>query len=100
MVESEKVNVMKVNDNGILKDAKEISYDQLKVGDTIYWYGALLDIVEVWHETRENKRLHTKQKCTYFETKEHNGESIAILGKFYCRGTYGGIDELHVCKVV
>ena len=92
--------ILKVNDNGVLKPIADVSYNQLKTGDIIYWYGALLDIVDVWHETRENKRLQVKQKCTYFETKEHNDESIAILGKFYCRGTYGGIDELQVCKII
>ena len=71
-----------------------VNYGDLRKGDIIFWYGAIVRIIDV---------SHVKRKCggvlkssTYFTIEPYNKEAVDILGDFYSHATYGGIDELTV----
>lgn len=69
------------------------TYGELKIGDIIYWYGALVRIVKI------NRVNCEKEDCTYFTIEPYNVEAIRILGEFYAHGTYGGINKLSVITI-
>lgn len=74
-----------------------VKYKDLQKGDVIAWYGALLRIVAIVHIMRTYKG--EKDPCTYFTVEPYNDESVKILGRFYARGTYGGVDYLEVSRM-
>ena len=76
---------------------EQVKYKDLKTGDIIAWYGALLRIVSIVKLTRTYKG--EKDPCTYFTVEPYNNEALELLGRFYCRGTYGGVDTLEVSRL-
>lgn len=79
------------------KDMETVKYKDLQKGDVIAWYGALLRIVAITRMTRTYKG--EKDPCVYFTVEPFSDESIKILGRFYARGTYGGVEWLEVARV-
>ena len=70
---------------------KDIRYDELKVGDIILFHGALERIVELKTFPAPANEYYKNEKIINFTLEPINDESIKILGKFYSRGTYGGV---------
>ena len=60
------------------------NYDELKIGDGIFWYGMKAIITDI-AKTDED---------VYFSIKPLNDEEEKILGKFYANGRYGGLKTL------
>lgn len=79
---------------------KTVAYSDLKIGDVIIWYGAEVVIREINREYRKPFGHFKGGNCTYFTIAPNNKKALEILGRFYAHGTYGGIDELTVEKVV
>lgn len=67
-----------------MKNTIEKRYDQLKINDVIYMYGAKERIADI----------STNEQDTYFTVEPYDHEAVEILGSFYSHGTYGGINSL------
>ena len=68
----------------------EKRYDELKVGDVIWWYGAKERIVEVIEYPPVTNEVYQNEKVIRFTVEPADDEAVKILGKFYSHGTYGG----------
>lgn len=67
-------------------------YDELKVNDVIWWYGARVKIVAVrsYPYTEEHFKGQT-DKVIRFDIEPYDDDAVMILGNFYAHGTYGGV---------
>lgn len=78
----------------------KVKYSELKVNDVIMWYGAKVRITKINRIKRVlNAKTQKEENCTYFTIEPFDDNAVKILGSFYARGTYGGVDWLEVHKV-
>ena len=73
---------------------KEIRYDQIKAGDIIRFHGANEVVLSVCDEGESD--YYKGERLIRFELSPADDEAIRILGKFYSKGTYGGVGFLKV----
>ena len=71
-------------------------YDELKVGDVIWWYGAKERVVAVREFPAPANEFYPNEKTIRFDIEPVDDEAVGILGKFYSHGTYGGVGCLTV----
>lgn len=75
----------------------EIRYDELRVGDIIRFHGAKERITEVVDEGESDH--YTGERVIRFTLEPYDEEAVKLLGKFYSKGTYGGVGFLTVTLI-
>jgi hypothetical protein len=73
-----------------------IRYDELKVGDIVIFHGAKERIVNVIEKPAPANEWYPNEKTIGFEVEPFDEEAEKMLGKFYSRGTYGGVGCLTI----
>lgn len=77
----------------------EVRYDELKVGDIIIFHGALERIVEYKEFPAPANEFYPNEKTISFTLEPVNDEAIQMLGRFYSKGTYGGVGCLKITRI-
>lgn len=75
----------------------EIRYDELRVGDIIRWHGAKERVTEVVDECESDH--YAGERVILFTLEPYDDEAVNLLGKFYSKGTYGGVGFLTVTLI-
>lgn len=77
---------------------KIVKYGELKIGDVVYFHGALVKIVNIIAGGVCNNSCYKGEHIINFEIEPYNDEAEQILGGFYSRGCYGGVESLTLVK--
>lgn len=77
-------------------------YDELRVGDIIWFYGARERIVSItsYPNDTDNPYYEEAKLVIRFELEPADEKAVEILGKFYSHGTYGGVGCLIATREV
>lgn len=73
---------------------QEIRYDQIRAGDVILFHGAKELVTETVDEGESE--YYPGERVIRFTIQPFDAEAEAILGRFYSRGTYGGVGWLPI----
>ena len=73
---------------------QEIRYDEIRAGDVILFHGAKELVTEIVDEGESE--YYPGERVIRFDLQPYDEEAEKILGKFYSRGTYGGVGWLKV----
>lgn len=78
----------------------KIRYDKLKVNDIVKFHGANVRIIKVTEQPAPANEYYPDEKTISFDIEPADKEAESVLGKFYCRGSYGGVGclELELIK--
>ena len=77
---------------------KIVKYGELKKGDVVYFHGALVKIVNTIIGGICDNGRYKGERIINFEIEPYNDEAEQILGSFYSRGCYGGVESLTLVK--
>lgn len=72
-------------------NTKEIRYDEIKVGDVIFWHGAKEIVKKVFEFPAPANEWFPDEVSITFELEPADEEAVRLLGNFYSHGTYGGV---------
>lgn len=78
----------------------KIRYDELKVNDVVMFHSANVRIIKVTEQPAPANEYYPNEKTIGFDIEPADEEAEKILGKFYSRGSYGGVGclELELVK--
>jgi hypothetical protein len=74
----------------------KIRYDELKKNDIILFHGANLRVTTITETPAPANKWYPNEKTIGFEVEPADEKAEKILGKFYARGTYGGVGCLEI----
>lgn len=85
-----------------VRGAKSCRYDELRVGNIIWFHGARERIVSIssYPNDPDNPYYGDAKTVIRFELEPADENAVKILGKFYSHGTYGGVGSLIVNREV
>ena len=70
----------------------EKRYDEMQVGDVVYFHGANVRIINInRHPYTEKLFADECKEVISFEIEPADDDAIEILGNFYSHGWYGGV---------
>ena len=77
---------------------KIVKYGELKIGDVVYFHGAVVKIVNIITGGVCSNSCYKGEHIINFEIEPYNDEAEQILGSFYSHGCYGGVESLTLVK--